>query len=278
RSAEASGKPVVAPPALHEYRSLRSASRAAASRLRVGTDGQGSRCPGSAGRAPGGDRPMSACGLTVRRLAPDDRERWDAFVRACPDATFFHLSAWADLLERELGHRAWYLYAERGGEIVAVLPLAQVRSLLFGHALVSLPFCAYGGFAGEAAAAPLLEARADELAAELGVEYLELRNLSARHEDWPRQTLYATFRKEILDDDEANLKAIPRKQRAMVRKGIKHGLCAEIDEDVTRFFRLYSDNVRRHGTPALPRRFFAALRERFGDDCEILTVTAPDGR
>src|SRR5690606_701531 len=225
-----------------------------------------------------GDRPMSDCGLTVRRLAPDDRERWDAFVRACPDATFFHLSAWADLLERELGHRAWYLYAERGGEIVAVLPLAQVRSLLFGHALVSLPFCAYGGFAGEAAAAPLLEARADELAAELGVEYLELRNLSARHEDWPRQTLYATFRKEILDDDEANLKAIPRKQRAMVRKGIKHGLCAEIDEDVTRFFRLYSDNVRRHGTPALPRRFFAALRERFGDDCEILTVTAPDGR
>ncbi|MGB7214750.1 MAG: FemAB family XrtA/PEP-CTERM system-associated protein [Gammaproteobacteria bacterium] len=221
---------------------------------------------------------MSSGDLVVRLLTPGDRERWDAFVRVCPDATFFHLSAWAELLEEQLGHRAWYFYAERGGDIVAVLPLAQVRSLLFGHALVSLPFCAYGGIAGDAAAAPLLEARADELAAELGVEYLELRNLSLRHEDWPRQTLYATFRKEILPDDEANLNAIPRKQRAMVRKGIKHGLCAEIDEDVTRFFRLYSDNVRRHGTPALPRRFFAALRERFGDDCEILTVTAPDGR
>ncbi|HNO88900.1 MAG TPA: FemAB family PEP-CTERM system-associated protein, partial [Rhodocyclaceae bacterium] len=37
-------------------------------------------------------------------------------------------------------------------------------------------------------------------------------------------------------------------------------------------------NVHRHGTPALPKRFFALLREVFGDDCEVMLVRAPDGQ
>ena len=72
--------------------------------------------------------------------------------------------------------------------------------------------------------------------------------------------------------------AIPRKQRAMVRKGIKNALRSDIDDGVDRFFGLYADNVHRHGTPALPKRYFSALRKEFGPDCEVLTVSAPDGR
>lgn len=72
--------------------------------------------------------------------------------------------------------------------------------------------------------------------------------------------------------------AIPRKQRAMVRKGIKNELRAEIDPGVERFFALYADNVHRHGTPAMPKRYFQALLDEFGPDAEVLTVTAPDGK
>jgi FemAB-related protein (PEP-CTERM system-associated) len=72
--------------------------------------------------------------------------------------------------------------------------------------------------------------------------------------------------------------AIPRKQRAMVRKGMKHGLASAIDASCTRFFELYADNMHRHGTPAQPRRYFETLQRVFGGDCEVLTVTAPDGR
>src|SRR5690606_21103933 len=124
----------------------------------------------------------------------------------------------------------------------------------------------YGGVAaGDPAAAAALERRAEMLAVELGVEHLELRNVTVRHPEWPAQHLYVTFRKTIGPDDDANMSAIPRKQRAMVRKGIKHGLRAERDDGVERFFRLYSDNVRRHGTPALPKRYFAELFCRLGD-------------
>ena len=220
--------------------------------------------------------------IKVKLLSPEHAARWDAFVRACPQATFFHLSAWQEIVRTVFRHRTYFLFAERDGHIIAVLPLAEVKSRLFGHALTSLPFCVYGGIAaaadaGEEALA-LLEAEADSLARQLGVQHLEYRNLQARHADWPRQELYVTFRKAILPEPEANMLAIPRKQRAMVRKGIKNELVSVIDDDVERFFALYADNVLRHGTPALPKKFFQRLKHTFGEACEVLTVTTPDGK
>ena len=226
---------------------------------------------------------MDRLPIVVNLLKGEDAPRWDDFVRRCPQATFFHLSAWRDLMEEVFDHRTFYLYAERAGDIVGVLPLAEVRSRLFGHALVSLPFCVYGGIATAEDAGPetlhALESKAETLARALGVQHLEYRNLQPRHEDWPRQAeLYVTFRKEILPEVEANLLAIPRKQRAMVRKGIKNALVSEVDDTVDRFFALYADNVLRHGTPALPKRFFEQLKERFGEACEVLTVSSPEGK
>jgi FemAB-related protein (PEP-CTERM system-associated) len=227
-------------------------------------------------------RHMDRLPIKVSMLTQSQRARWDEFVQRCPQATFFHLSAWQDILEQVFNHRTFYLYAERAGEIVAVLPLAEVRSRLFGHALTSLPFCVYGGIAADVDAGldvvHELESKAETVARALGVTHLEYRNLDLRHEDWPRQDLYVTFRKEILPDVDANMLAIPRKQRAMVRKGIKNGLISEIDAGVDRFFDLYSDNVLRHGTPALSRKFFQRLKETFGEACEVLTVTTPEGK
>lgn len=220
---------------------------------------------------------------TIRRLAPGDgatAARWDAFVLACPQATFFHRAGWQDILRTVFRHQPHYLYAEdEAGRITGVLPLAHVKSLLFGSALTGLPFAVYGGVATtDAAAADALESEAQQLARQLGVPHLELRNVQRRHEDWPLQDLYVTFRKEILPEEEANMLAIPRKQRAMVRKGIKNGLTSQLDDGVERFFALYADNVHRHGTPAMSKRYFQALRETFGADCEVLTVCTAEGK
>jgi FemAB-related protein (PEP-CTERM system-associated) len=225
--------------------------------------------------------PRVAPALRIRTLARGDAAgaaSWDAFVMGSKAATFFHRAGWLEIIAGVFGHAPHFLYAERDGAIVGVLPLARNRSRLFGDALVSLPFAVYGGVAADdPAAAAALEDEADRLARSLGVEHLELRNVESRHPDWPSQDLYVTFRKGLFADHEDNLRAIPRKQRAMVRKGIRNGLASAIDADAGRFFALYADNVHRHGTPALPRRYFEALQATFGDDCEILTVTAPDG-
>ena len=220
--------------------------------------------------------------IAIRTALEADAPRWDAFVRATSSATFFHLWAWQRINHEVFGHKTYYLYAEQNGEILAVLPLVEVKSRLFGHSLTSLPFCVYGGIAAKEeapeGAIAALETEADQLARRLRVHHLEYRNLRSRHTDWPRQELYVTFRKAILPDVEANMLAIPRKQRAMVRKGINNGLVGHIDESVERFFAVYADNVLRHGTPALSRRYFERLKREFGDDCEVLTVTDREGR
>jgi FemAB-related protein (PEP-CTERM system-associated) len=217
--------------------------------------------------------------VVVRALEAADSERWEAFVRRCPKASFFHRIGWREVIEEIFRHRTHYRIAERGDEIVGVLPLAEVKSRLFGHALVSLPFCVYGGPAADDLDSELaLIESASDLARSLGVEHLELRNRVALCPGWPRQDLYVTFRKSLSADVDSNLLAVPRKQRAMIRKGIKNGLRSEIDATVDRFFALYADNVHRHGTPPFAKRYFASLRRIFAESCEILTVLDADGR
>ena len=216
--------------------------------------------------------------LSVRRAVASDGAAWDRFVLACPQATFFHRFGWKRIMEQVFRHPTHYLIAARAGRIVAILPLSQTKSWLFGHTLVSLPFCVYGGVASiDDEGTEALHRAAVDLALELEVDYLELRNLIARQRQWPRQELYVTFRKEVLADVEANLLAIPRKQRAMVRKGIKAGLRSEVDRSTDRFFSLYADNMHRHGTPALAQGYFETLVQEFGDDCEVLTVVDSQG-
>jgi FemAB-related protein (PEP-CTERM system-associated) len=201
------------------------------------------------------------------------------FVDHCSEATFFHRSAWQKIITDVFRHHAYFLYAEDEIGVRGILPLAHVKSRLFGNALVALPFAVYGGIAavdGEAVA--VLENAARELASSLGVDHLEFRNVAPRHPEWPTQDLYVTFRKPILPELEDNMLAIPRKQRAMVRKGIKNELISTVDRNTDRFFALYADNVHRHGTPAMPKKYFDTLLQVFGQDCEILTVSAPDGR
>ena len=217
--------------------------------------------------------------LTIRRFEAGDAARWERYVECAPEATFFHRIGWRGIIEDIFRHRTHYLFAERNGAVVGVLPLAEVKSRLFGHSLVSLPFCVYGGpAADDTEARGALVDEAERLARTLAVEHLELRDRFAVRPDWPRQDLYVTFRKTLAADADANLLAIPRKQRAMVRKGIANGLSSDLDGDTRRFFDLYADNVHRHGTPPFGARYFARLAEVFGEACEVTTVVDGHGK
>ncbi len=217
--------------------------------------------------------------VTVRPFVATDAAAWEEFVQRCPDATFFHRIGWREIIEGVFRHRTHYLVAERPGAIAGILPLAEVKSRLFGHALVSLPFGVYGGPAAtDAEAGRALVEAASDLADSLDVEHLEFRSCAAKCPAWPQQDLYVRFRKTLHVDPEANLLAVPRKQRAMIRKGIRNGLRSEIDRSVDRFFALYADNVHRHGTPPFAKSYFARLREVFGDCCEVSIVCDAGGR
>lgn len=207
-------------------------------------------------------------------LSAGDEAAWDRFVREHPKGTFFHLAGWQTVLQRAFGHATHYLIARTSEGVQGVLPLARVRSRLFGDALISTPFCVYGGaLATTAKARHALQEFACDLARTLAVDYLELRNRERTRTDWPCKDLYVTFRKTIDYDPQANLIAIPRKQRAVVRKGIAAGLEGEIDTGVERLYHIYSDSLRNLGTPVFSRRYLEILREVFASECEIQTVS-----
>lgn len=216
--------------------------------------------------------------MKIRPLG-DDTTAWDRYVAAHPAATFFHRSEWRAVIGRAFGHACHYLIAEQDGAVAGVLPLAQVKTRLFGHTLISLPFCVYGGPLAETpAVAAALAAEAARLRQRLGAPSAELRFMDPPPEGtldaaWlPRPPLYVTFRKPIAADDEANLKAIPRKQRAMVRKGIERGLTAEPGRDIRAVHRIYAESVRNLGTPVFARRYFELLAEAFGNDLDTVVI------
>ncbi len=216
----------------------------------------------------------------VRNLDDAACAAWDRFVAHCPQATFFHRAGWRRVLDRAFGHATHYLFAEEDGAITGVLPLTHLKHPVFGNALVSNAFCVHGGPATVTAEARrALEGAALDLAARLDVDRVEFRSTRAGGaEGWtPKSDLYVTFRRPIDPVVEKNMLAIPRKQRAMVRKGIKLGLASEIDPTPERLHRVYSESVHNLGTPVFARHYFAELMREFGPDCDVLTVVK-DGR
>lgn len=220
----------------------------------------------------GSDRATNA--VSVSLLGQGEEHLWDAFVHATKAGTFCHLSGWRPVIEGVFGHRTHYLMARQGGAVVGVLPLTHIRSFLFGNALISNAFCMYGGaVAVSDQAHSALESAALSICNQIGADYLELRSLEPRHADWPqKRDLYVTFRKAMHSEVDANMKAIPRKQRAMVRKGIANGLRSEIDIEASRLYEIYAESVRNLGTPVFPLALFRALKRQFGDACDIVTV------
>lgn len=204
--------------------------------------------------------------------------RWDAYVDGHPEGTFFHLLRWREVLAESVGFEPHYLWALRGSRVVGLLPLVRVKSVLFGHSLVSLPFCVQGGvIADDAPATQALLDHARSLAEREEVDYLELRHTRPVAEGWPTKgETYVLFRRDLSPNVEDNLKAIPRKQRAMVRKGIDAGLVSREEDSLGNFFRIYATSVRNLGTPVFPRRYFARLHSAFREQCRVTTVFAGD--
>ena len=210
---------------------------------------------------------------------PAECARITAFVAATDGATPFHLPQWSRAVQEGCGQRARYLLSEDvRGAIVGVLPLTEMRSPLFGRALVSAGFAVDGGMLGDAAAVAPLAAGAVALAQERGCPSVEWRG-GAAPAGWAVDTTsYLGFARDLAADDDAELLAIPRKQRAEVRKALAGDLTVHVARTraaADEHYRIYAESVRNLGTPVFPRALFRAVLETM--DADVLTVRH-DGR
>ena len=208
----------------------------------------------------------------------NERARIDAWVRIQPGATPFHLTAWSIAVARACGHVSHTLIAERADSTIAgLVPLTEISSLLFGRALVSNGFAVDGGIlADDTAVVRELGEAAWALAQELRCPTLELRGGPAEGDAWHRDDhTYVGFVRDLAASDEAELLAIPRKQRAEVRKSLDFDLDVAVGtgpEDRAAHYAVYAESVRNLGTPVFPKALFREVLAEFGHDADILTV------
>ena len=210
---------------------------------------------------------------------PEEGGRIEAYLTAQGGGTPFHRPAWMRAITKATGHKAHYLAAtDQAGVLRGVLPLHDVSSRLFGRAFVSSGFAVDGGIlADDGAIAGQLAEAGWALAERLGATSLELRGgMLPADPDWHLDCgTYAGFIRPIAADEEAILAAIPRKQRAEVRRSLGHDLQVRIGRDAIdreEHYRVYAESVRNLGTPVFPRSLFRAVLEAFGEDADILTI------
>ncbi len=202
----------------------------------------------------------------------------EAFLAKRDDSTPFHHPAWLQAVRKGCGQKGYYLVARRAAGICGLLPLTEIRSPLFGKALVSSGFAVDGGMiADDHATRRLLTDHAISDAREAGFPALELRGgMRPNGDGWSvDETSYCGFTRPIEVNEDAQLKAVPRKQRAEIRKALKGALSIETGRarrDRDWHYSVYSESVRNLGTPVFPKRLFSQMLDRFGEDADILTV------
>lgn len=212
---------------------------------------------------------------------PAEAPRIAAFLADQPAATPFHRAEWLLAVAAGTGNPALALVAESSANLLAYLPLTQLHSPVFGRLLASSGFAVGGGLlvAPGADAAPVFAAVA-ELALRRSCPTIELRggNLPEASTRWSLQReAHCGFVGPLADGDEALLLAIPRKQRAEVRKGLEAELTVTVgrsEADRAAHYAVYAESVRNLGTPVFPRALFDAVLDRFGGDADILTVSS----
>ncbi len=203
--------------------------------------------------------------------------RIESFVAGRKESEFFHRPQWSRAVERGCGQKSHLLLAEDGsGAIIGCLPLTEIRSFLFGHALVSTGFGTGGGIlASDEAAVAALADSAWALAGSLGCGSAELRG-GALPEGWPRREgVHAAFSTGLSADPEAMLAAMPKRQRYEVRRALACGMEVSAGNDprhLGAFYRVYAECVRNLGTPVFPAALFEAMAGEFGEDCDVLVV------
>jgi serine/alanine adding enzyme len=196
-------------------------------------------------------------------------EEWNGFAVSQSGYTHFHQFQWRKLIEKVFGHECLYLAArDSDGSLIGILPLVRVRSVVFGHYLVSMPFLNYGGPLGTHAGIQALVNEATEIARNGGVKLLELRSRVPLDVSLDVSHRKITVVLDLPDHPDALFQRFDAKLRAQIRRPQKEGVAVEFGPDQAEpFFAVFSRHMRDLGTPTQPLALFRAIAEQFPEDC-----------
>ncbi len=221
----------------------------------------------------------------LRRLAQDEPANWPASLTG--PATFTVLDSWSHIVQAVYRFPVYRFETEIEGLVTGILALTHVKHPIFGNYLTTAPFGSYGGFAFTAPEArDQLLAEARLLAAEVGVEYVNIRwaNPSGSDEPvptgWLQQPIYATYRLELTSNPDELMATFSSDHRNHIRKSGKKGFIIKFGhldllEDA---YEALARSMQELGSPYHAKAYLRALAESLGETFEFAVLYTPDGK
>ena len=213
--------------------------------------------------------------MEVALYTESDRGEWEAFVDSRPSCWHYHRIGWKEVIESAYGHQCRFLVARDKGTMAGILPLAEVRSRLFGHSLTSLPFLDYCGIAADndRARDALIE-HAVKVTEQIRAGYLELRQTESVAGQFRTDSHKVTLVLDLPADSEQLLDSLPAERRNRIRKARKSELMVEFHDRsmLGVFYRIWTENMRDLGSPPHSLRFFDMILRLFADSARIILV------
>jgi len=186
--------------------------------------------------------------------------QWDALVSTCKGRSFFHGSAWAQVLQETYRHRPVYFCRFVKGAITGILPVMEVSSSWTGCKGVSLPFtdlCA--PLYSSVADARALYSAAVRYGKDRGWRILECRSSATEWAGASRSVAFLGHVINLEDGSEALFHRFKSPVRCAIRKAERAGVRVEFStslQSMRSFYRLHCLARRRYGMPCQPFRFF----------------------
>ena len=224
--------------------------------------------------------------MTIYEIDPIRDERWDELLHNHPDASIFHTRGWLEALQRTYGYQpVAFTFSPPGRPLTNAVPFCKIRSWLYGHRLVSLPFSDHS--------TPLVE-HSEQLGSLLFClreklrsmkwSYIELRPTDSMGESctaFRESQVFCLHKLDLrpgLDDifRSFHKDCVQRKIRRAQREGLT---CEEGGSEplLDKFYQLLLKTRRKHGLPAQPIDWFRNLMACMGDRAKI-RVASKNGR
>lgn len=201
---------------------------------------------------------------------------WNGFLDRSPSANFYLRYEWGKIIAKVFGHEVIRIVARSDDEIVGVFPLVRMKTRLFGHMLVSMPFLNFGGVAAEAPEVKrILLEEACRIARVHGCDYLELRSQTPLAKE-PTVTHKVSMALALPSDSVDLWDSFSTKHRTNIRRAYKNDVNAEFggSELLPDFYRMMERSWRGLGTPLYSRRFFDEVFDQLGEHCRVYLARA----
>ena len=198
---------------------------------------------------------------------PLEASNWDAGLASQnhPARSFFHSSAWANVLTETYGYKPFYFVTSERGSLHSLLPLMEIPSRLTGKRAIALPFtdnC--DPLCTDRTGFKDLFHNAIELGKLRGWKYLEFRG---GHKLFNGTTPSLSFYGHSLDlptDENTLFGQLKSPTRRAIRKAEKSGVRVEFStsaEAMDNFYSLHCKTRKRHGLPPQPHSFFKNIQK-----------------